>query len=127
MEIKIKIESKATTDTYVRFQGKSIDEPLNDDWWLSQPNKNIGIAAGSFTHEQTVDLKQGRHYIEYAASGYVPNYAWHAKIYVNDKLIGEGDVGRDTHLRVDFLVGLLWAWPMPSLLSGRRYLMPVKL
>lgn len=127
-EIKIRIESKATTDRYGRYHGKSIDEPLNNDWWRSQPEKNIGVSAGSFVHEETVDLDLGRHYVEYAASGYVPNYAWHAKIYINDKLVGEGDVGRHTHLKVNFLVGLTRAWPIPSpLLPMRVYLMPVRL
>ena len=127
-KIKIRIESEPTTDRYARFHGKSIDQPLKNDWQTSQPEKNIGIAGRSFTHDETVDLKLGKHYVEYAASGYVPNYAWHAKIYVNGKLVGEGDVGRRTHLRVNFLVGLLWAWPIPSLLlRARIYLMPVKL
>jgi hypothetical protein len=42
--------------------------------------------------------------VEYAASGYVPNYAWHAKIYINDVLKAEADVGRYNHLRVYFEV-----------------------
>jgi len=79
-------------------------------------------------HEEIVELPTGRHYVEYAVSGYVPDYAWHAKIYVNDKIFGEGDVGRRTHLRVNFLVGLLMVWPIPSpLRPGARYLMPVAL
>ena len=130
-KIKIRIESEPTTDRYARFHGKSIDEPLKNDWPTSQPEKNITMTSEPEkikVHEETVDLKPGKHYVEYATSGYVPNYAWHAKIIVNDRVAGEGDVGRHTHLRVNFLVGLLWAWPVPSpFLPQRIYLMPIKL
>lgn len=127
-KVRIRIESKRTTDVFWRFHGKSIDEPLNNDWWKSQPEKNIGVARAPFVHEETVDLEPGRHYVEYAASGSVPEYAWHAKIYVNERLVGEGDVGRRTHLKVTFLVGLVLAWPIPSpLLPQRIYLRPVML
>ena len=132
-KIKIRIESERTTDIYARYHGKSIDEPLKDDWWTSQPEKKITMTSEPEeniikVHEETVDLTTGKHYVEYATSGYVPNYAWHAKIIVNDRVVGEGDVGRHTHLRVNFLVGLLWAWPIPSpFLPARIYLMPIKL
>lgn len=39
-----------------------------------------------------------------AASGYVPGLAWHAKIYINDVLKAEGDVGRFNRLRANFAV-----------------------
>jgi len=130
VEVKIRIESVATTDKYVRSHAKSVDEPLDDTgrWQETQPDKFLGFAAGSFTHEQVVDLKPGVHYVEYAASGYVPNYAWHAKIYINNKLIAEGDVGRKTHLKAKFIVGLKRAWVLPSpLLPGRRYITWVRI
>jgi len=129
-KIKIRIEAVSINDPYYREHAKGIDQPLNNTghWRATQPDKFLGIIRGTTVHEETVELSAGRHYVEYAVSGYVPNYAWHAKIYINDKLFGEGDVGRRTHLRVNFLVGLLMAWPIPSpLLPGRRCLMPAML
>jgi len=125
VKVNIRIESEATTDKYVRAHAKSIDKPLDDTghWQETQPDYFLGYAGGSFTHEQTVELKPGWHYVEYAVSGYVPDYAWHAKIYLNDKLVAEGDVGRKTHLRVKFIVGLRRLLTLPSpLLPGRRYI-----
>jgi len=114
--VKIRIESRATTDTCWRSHGKAVDQPLDDYWWKSQPEKEIGVAGDSFTHEQELDLKRGLHTIEYATSGSVPDYAWHAKIYVNGKLMGEGDVGKHTHLKVRFWLGLILILRVPYLL-----------
>jgi len=119
-EAKIRIESERTTDIYARSHGKAIDQVLNDDWWLSQPHKVIGVTGGRFVHEETVDLPYGKHTVEYAASGYVPNYAWHAEIYIYvlgifRTLIAEGDVGRHTHLKGTFYVGPLGPLPPPPI------------
>jgi len=130
VNVRIKIESEATTDKYVRAHAKSVDKPLDKSgrWQETQPDNFLGFATGSFTHEQVVDLKPGRHYVEYAVSGYVPDYAWHAKIYINDKLIAEGDVGRKTHLKAKFIVGVKRIWVLPSpLLPGRRYITWIKI
>jgi hypothetical protein len=107
VSVKIKIEAYPTTDVYVRYHGLGIDQPLNEDFWVSQPHKIIATTYAPFTYEKTVDLPAGEHTAEYANSGYVPNYAWHAKIYVDDKLVGEGDAGRfkKDHLIVKFTVG----------------------
>lgn len=101
----VKIASYAITDPYVRDHGRAIDQVLNDDWWASQPHKSIGITKTTFTHEETLDLAIGVHTVEYAASGYMPDYAWHAKIHINGILMGEGDVGRHTHLKIAFKLG----------------------
>jgi hypothetical protein len=98
---RIKIEAYPTTDYYVRSHGLSIDEPLPDNWWTLS-GYEFKVTGSAFTYETTKYLTAGAHYVEYAASGYVPNYAWHAKIYINDVLRAEGDVGRFTHLRADF-------------------------
>jgi len=101
---KITIEAYPTTDFYLRYHGLSIDEPLPDMWWLYD-DYNIKTTGSAFTYEKTVVLECGSHYVEYAASGYPPDYAWHARIYVNGILKAEGDVGRHTHLRAYFNVG----------------------
>jgi len=108
VQTTIRIEAESINDPYVRSHAKGIDQPLDDSgrWQETQPDKFLGFAAGFFTHEQTVDLPPGEHYVEYACSGYVPDYAWHAKIYVNGELKAEGDVGRKTHLKAAFTVGV---------------------
>jgi len=113
VRVNIRIESFSVNDPYVRNHAKGIDQPLDDTghWDQTQPEKFLGVAAGSFSHEQTVDLPAGTHYVEYAASGYVPDYRWHARIYVNGELKAEGDVGRLTHLRASFTVA---APPIPA-------------
>ena len=105
VKVNIRIESYQTTDTYARFHGKAVDQSLDSNFYETQPGKVIGTAgAAGLIHEQTVDLAEGTHYVIYGNSGYVPDYAWHAKIYINGGLVAEGDVGRRTHLRADFTV-----------------------
>ncbi len=103
VETKITIQSSPTTDHCSRSHGRSIDAPLPNQWWTCS-GYEFNVTWKSFTYEEIVYLTHGNHYVEYAASGYVPNYAWHAKIYVNDILKAEGDVGRFTHLRANFAV-----------------------
>ena len=121
MKVKIRIEAEATTDRYVRFHGKAVDENLAEDWWIAKPEQQIGIAFRSFVHEQEVDLKSLRtHTVTYATSGYVPpryDYAWRAKIFANDKLLGEGDVGRNQFLKVRF-----WLGPILGVIKIKRTL-----
>lgn len=101
---RIKIVSYPTTDFYSRSHGKATDQDLPNEWWLQQ-GYEFKVTGSAFTYEWTEYLAKGTHYVEYAASGYVPNYAWHAKIYVNDVLMAEGDVGRYNHLRAYFNTG----------------------
>lgn len=102
--VKIKIEAWPTTDVYVRSHGMAIDKPLPNDWWNYQ-GYEFKVTGSAFTYETSVTIDTpGTHYVEYAASGYVPNYAWHAKIYINGVLKAEADVGRYNHLRVYFEV-----------------------
>jgi hypothetical protein len=93
-------------DRYVlgRSHGMAIDQPLPDYWWQLS-GYEFKVTGNAFTYDTSVTFGTiGTHYVEYAASGYVPNYAWHARIYVNGNLLGEGDVGRNQHLRVYFTV-----------------------
>ena len=102
--IRIRVEAHPTSDIYLRSHGLSIDEPLPENWWLY--GYEFMVTDTHFTYERAISgLGLGSHYVEYAASGYVPDYAWHAKIYINDILSAEGDVGRYTHLRAYFDVG----------------------
>jgi hypothetical protein len=117
--VKIKVEAWPTTDTWVRYHGLGIDQAVNEDFWVSQPHKVIAVQGGYFTYETTVDLAPGDHTAEYANSGYVPDYAWHARIYVDGKLVAEGDVGKQkqSHLVAKFTVGA----PPPSPGIGARW------
>jgi len=124
--VTIRIEAVRTTDTYVRSHGKAVDQVLNDDWWLTQPHKVIATTHMPLVHEETLDLPDGGHTVEYAASGYVPDYAWHAKIFVDGELKAEGDVGRHTHLKADFWVGPLPVeWLTIATLAGSAPLIVV--
>jgi hypothetical protein len=119
----IRIESYPTTDIYWRYHGLAIDQELNEDWWVSQPEKNIATTPPQpFSYETTVDLASGEHSVEYAVSGYVPDYAWHARIYVDGRLVAEGDVGRlkAQHLKAKFTVGAaVETWWLPiALIAG---------
>lgn len=102
---KITIQSYPTTDSYLRSHGMAIDQDLPENWW-QYSGYEFMVTSKAFTYEKWVYLTYGSHYVEYAASGYVPNYAWHAKIYINDILKAEGDVGRynANHLRAHFSV-----------------------
>jgi hypothetical protein len=121
VKVTIRIESYPTTDVWLRYHGLAIDQELNEDFWISQPHKIIAVEGRYFTYEKTVDLTPGDHTVEYAASGYVPDYAWHARIYVDGKLVAEGDVGRykANHLKARFTVGAaVETWWLPIALIG---------
>lgn len=102
---KITIQSYRTTDIYSRSHGMAIDQDLPENWW-QYSGYEFKVTSQAFIYETWVYLTSGSHFVEYAASGYVPNYAWHAKIYVNGILKAEGDVGRNNanHLRAYFSV-----------------------
>nr|MDO8099137.1 rhodanese-like domain-containing protein [Candidatus Njordarchaeota archaeon] len=101
---QIKIEAWPTTDYYSRSHGMAIDRDLPDGWWTLS-GYEFKVTGSAFTYETSATFSTtGSHYVEYAASGYAPDYAWHARIYINGVLQGEGDVGRYTHLRVYFTV-----------------------
>ena len=94
-----------TTEPYVRYHGKAVDQPLNADFWSTQEDKIIGTTSRVLSHTQTLDLADGAHYVTYGNSG-SGGYVWHAKILVDGELVAEGDVDRGTPLRADFTVGV---------------------
>ncbi|WXG39360.1 MAG: NosD domain-containing protein [Candidatus Freyarchaeum deiterrae] len=102
--VNITIVAHNTTDTCGRLHGLSLDQPLPNDFWnyLGYMFDEDGTGY-SFTYTTIIHVSLGSHYVEYACSGYVPNYAWHARIYINNVLMAEGDVGRYNHLRAYFL------------------------
>jgi len=103
VNVKIVIAATAVGDPYSRFHGKAIDETLNTDFWVSQTYTILRTATGTLHHEQTVDLKAGRHTVEYGVSCFVGK--WVAKITANGKEIASGDITIDKHLVGSFLLG----------------------
>lgn len=134
---QIKIVASSETDPYSRIHGKSIDEELDYNFYDTQPDKIIGHAMREFKHVQEVNLKPGDHFVMYSNSGYHYD-PWYAKIYVNGKLVGKGNVYRSKPLRVYFSVGVapptppklkkkfegpLKIWPFPMI---NRFLIPTE-
>jgi len=106
VKVNIRIEAFSVNDPYWRYHGKAVNQTLNADFWTTQPEKMIGTSTTrSFSHEQTVDLPAGSHYVIYGNSS-IEEYKWHARIYVDGRLIAEGDVHRRSFLRADFTVGV---------------------
>jgi len=104
VEVRIRVEAVRTTDIWCRYHGFALDQELRADFWRTQAHKIIGVCSAPVRYERTFDLTPGRHFCIYGNSGYVPRYAWRARIYINDKPVGEGLVGRNQFLRVDFTV-----------------------
>lgn len=107
VKVTIRVVSWPTTDVWARYHGLGVDQELDETFWNTQPHKIIGVTRPErFEYTTQVDLAPGEHTVEYATSGYVPDYAWHAIIYVNEQKVAEGDVGRfkQHHLRAKFTV-----------------------
>jgi len=106
----IEIYANPTTDIYCRSIGLAIDQPLPVPWWPPyqsgyeiSPPAPVGQCS-AFTYYTYPQLAAGSHYVQVAVSGYVPNYAWHAIVYVNGAQIAQGDVGRNQILQANFNV-----------------------
>jgi hypothetical protein len=102
--VKVRVEAAPTTDYYLRYHGLAVDQGLDECFWDTQPDKIIQVTGDPFAYERDFDLAPGEHTVEYGNSGYVPDYAWHAKIYVDGRLVAEGDAGRNQHLKATFRV-----------------------
>ena len=91
VKVEIKIVAKATTDTYTRYHGKSIDAPLPIDFYKDKEASPyyIGLAKGSFEHTQTVDLAPGTHTIRYEPGSTAEGYYWEAEVFVNGQSLGK--------------------------------------
>src|SRR2546422_1527536 len=99
----IRIYSCPTTDTIYRSHGRSIDTALPDPWWPPyQSGYEFDKSTACIDDTVEVQMGTGSHYVQYAASGFLPNYAWHGKIYINGVLTAEGDVGRDNPITAYF-------------------------
>jgi len=94
--LTIVIDSVDVSDGYYRYHGLKIDGPLPTNFWTDEPSTIIGTSYGSFHYETTVTVSDGDHYIVYGVSAYMG--VWHAKIYVNGNLVGEGDTDVYNHL-----------------------------
>ncbi len=103
VKVEIKIET-ISNDPYTRYHGKTVNEPLDPNFWETQPDKIIGTSRSRFTHTQTVEIAEGSHYVIYGNSSII-DYPWHAKIFVNGTLITEGNVYRGHPLRAEFIIG----------------------
>ena len=89
---------------YVRYHGRKVDGTLMDRFWDINPSSVIQTTHLAFTYTENADLGQGMHTIDYTNSGYVEITPWFTQIYVDGALIGQGDVGREKHLTLQFEV-----------------------
>jgi len=106
MEVVIRVVAWTNVDPWFRYHGLAIDQPLNSDFWRSQPEKIVGVTARYFTFTRTVDLESGKHYVIYGNSTTLKDGVWIAEIYINDKLVGrKNDIYRGNFLKVEFEVG----------------------
>jgi hypothetical protein len=102
--VTIRVRSGSAQDPYLRFHGLAIDQPLNDDFWNSQPEKVLGTSGkiGNFT--KTLDLPSGEHTLEYATSADA-GYMWNAVVTVDRRPVAYGRTDRRTHIKGSFTVG----------------------
>lgn len=99
----ITIQSYPTTDTLPRSHGLSFDTPLPNPWWSPyQSGYEFESTSSAFTYTTIVNQATGSHYLQEAASGFLPSYAWHTKIFIYGVLAAEGDVARDHPLQVNY-------------------------
>lgn len=71
--VKITIVAYPTTDYYLRYRGLSVDQPLPNDFW-NYPGYTFEETASLFIYNTVKYFSPGSHYVEYASSGYVPDF-----------------------------------------------------
>jgi rhodanese-related sulfurtransferase len=103
-EVTIRVETSPVHDSWSRYHGVSLDSPLSTYFWNDEPGKIIKTTPQPFTWEQSYVLDSGSHYFIYSVSSYWPDYYWNAKIYVNNQLVAQGDVGYNHQLQAYFTV-----------------------
>jgi hypothetical protein len=105
---QVHIHSYPTTDHYSRSHGLSLDQTLPVPRWPPYQSGYVIATTGSAFDYSTnyVFNPFTNHYVQEAASGFVPNNAWHTQIYINGALNTEGDVGRNQILQANFYAGL---------------------
>jgi len=55
-EVSIRIEANAVRDPYARFHGVAVDQELNTSFWITQPEKVIGVSGATFVYERKYTL-----------------------------------------------------------------------
>lgn len=99
----VRIDSHPTTDFYTRSHGWALDRTLPVPWWPPyQSGYEFMVTGGAFSWTTYIAVAPGQQYVQEAASGSTPTYAWHTTIYINGAWIGEGDVGRNQILFLYF-------------------------
>jgi len=79
--VSVMIMCESRVDTEPRHFGRSVDEPLKPDFWVSQPQNDLGVYSGSFSRGETWSLAAGDHYFEFNTSA--PSSAgWMCNVYV---------------------------------------------
>jgi hypothetical protein len=79
--VSVMIVCESRVDAEARYFGRSVNEPLKPDFWVSQPHTVIGVFKGSFSHGETWGLPAGDHYFEFNTSA--PSSAgWIINVYV---------------------------------------------
>lgn len=108
MQVKILIRANPTAIKYPRYHGLSIDEPLDRQFWETQPDKIVTISSRAWYEFFYRDLPEGEHYLIYGNSEYssASGVMWSTNIAVNDSLLAE-EIPVDIYnpLRVNFYVG----------------------
>ena len=132
MKVRIEAESE---DPHLRYHGFSVDETMYRDFWKSQPEKIIATQGSPFGWE--TEVTEQAQAIIYGNSGYAKPGApagpwpWHTRIFIDDLLAAEGDVGRDQHLRAQRkepppgVEPADWGWWLPMLIAGLAGLLAV--
>lgn len=103
-EVTIRVETSPVGDAYSRYHGVSLDSSLAASFWTEEPGKIIQTTRYAFSWEHTYALDLGSHYFIYSVSSYWSDYYWNAKIYVDDQLVAQGDVGYNHQLVAYFTV-----------------------
>jgi hypothetical protein len=107
----ISVYTRPINDTTARMFGLAIDQPLNPDFWTSQPEKVLKTPDGSpllrnkeFLYEITVDLPEGKHTLSFAPSS-PEGYTWEARAFLGGLFLGKAsDVTASKPLTVEFEV-----------------------
>jgi len=126
MMVRLNYRFTTPVDVWARYIGRSVDRPLDREFWRTQPETVIGVTPyGSppktFTYSETLDLDPGDHYVDCATSGYaeeVPDTFWYVELWVNGEYLGKEICGRDRIVRFSFTVGAplpWWEQPVPVL------------
>jgi len=103
-EVTIRIESYAVNDPYGRYHALGIDQEIDSRFWITQPEKVIGVSAGTFVYERPYSLSPFvKHMVVYVPSS-KPGLYWSSKIFANRILIAQGKAANNMHLVGSFRI-----------------------